>query len=231
MARFASRLLIVAAAALAASGARAEYPDKTITFVVPFAAASATDQLARALAIETGKLAKVSVIVDDKPGASGFIGAGGQERRRTATVFITTTTHAANEHLWQEAAVRSGEGLRAGHRTRQGGRSWSSILIRRQVRRRFIKLAAQPGKTFSAAAVVVANRRRVVPANGRHRAVTCRKDKPAGHQRPAGRDPMMITDMATGLPQVKGGKLRASASARRSARRWHPTSRRSTRPA
>ena len=43
------RHLLACAAALAiAGGARADYPDKTITFVVPFAAGSATDQLARA---------------------------------------------------------------------------------------------------------------------------------------------------------------------------------------
>ena len=70
------RQLFALAVALAVAGAvRADYPDKTITFVVPFAAGSATDQLARALGQEVTRITKQAVVVDDKPGASGFIGA------------------------------------------------------------------------------------------------------------------------------------------------------------
>ncbi len=85
--------------------ARADYPDKTITFVVPFAAGSATDQLARALGQEVTRITKQAVVVDDKPGASGFIGAEAVKKAAPDgyTVFITTnTTHAANEHLFKK---------------------------------------------------------------------------------------------------------------------------------
>ena len=80
-------------------------PDKTITFVVPFAAGSATDQLARALGNEVTRITKQPVVVDDKPGASGFIGAEVVKKAApdAYTVFITTnTTHAANEHLFKK---------------------------------------------------------------------------------------------------------------------------------
>src|SRR6185295_12125233 len=94
------------AVALALAGtASADYPDKTITFVVPFAAGSATDQLARALGQEVTRLTKQAVVVDDKPGASGFIGAEVVKKAAPDgyTVFITTnTTHAANEHLFKK---------------------------------------------------------------------------------------------------------------------------------
>ena len=60
---------------LAAGDAAAEYPEKPITFVVPFAAGSATDQLARALGQEITAQTKQPVIIDNRAGANGFIGA------------------------------------------------------------------------------------------------------------------------------------------------------------
>ena len=91
---------------LAASGAVAQtFPAKPITFVVPFAAGSATDQLARALGQSVSDQAKQPVVVDNKGGASGQIAAA-QVARAPAdgyTVLITTnTTHAANEHLYKK---------------------------------------------------------------------------------------------------------------------------------
>src|SRR5262245_35287903 len=68
------RCLIFGALALSFTVGAAEYPDKQLTFVVPFAAGSATDQLARALGQEVTRITKQPVVVDDKPGASGFIG-------------------------------------------------------------------------------------------------------------------------------------------------------------
>ena len=80
------------------------FPSKPITFVVPFAAGSATDQLARALGQSVTEQTKQTVIVDNKAGASGMLAA--QQVARAANdgsvVLITTnTTHAANEHLYK----------------------------------------------------------------------------------------------------------------------------------
>jgi hypothetical protein len=43
------------------------YPEKNITFFVPFAAGSATDQLARALGQSLTAQAKQTVVVDNRP--------------------------------------------------------------------------------------------------------------------------------------------------------------------
>src|SRR5437868_10681150 len=86
--------------------ARAQgFPDKPITFVVPFAAGSATDQLARAIGQAVTANTKASVVVDNKPGANSFLGAQTAARAKPDgyTVFISTnTTQAANEHLFKK---------------------------------------------------------------------------------------------------------------------------------
>src|SRR5215217_8475386 len=101
------RIIVSASCLVAAAGAHAQgtFPEKPIRFVVPFAAGTATDQLARAIGQAVSVETRQQVIVDNKPGANGFIGAS--EAARAApdgyTVFITTnTTHAAAEHLYKK---------------------------------------------------------------------------------------------------------------------------------
>src|SRR2546428_2504340 len=99
-------LAVAAVCALAPGLVPAQgFPDKPITFVVPFAAGSATDQLARAIGQAVSNDSKVSVVVDNKPGANSFIGAQAAAKAKPDgfTVFITTnTTQAANEHLFKK---------------------------------------------------------------------------------------------------------------------------------
>ncbi len=62
-------------ALLAATGARAaDYPDHTVSFVVPFAAGGPTDTVARNLAQAMAKSLGQGVIVENKGGAGGTIG-------------------------------------------------------------------------------------------------------------------------------------------------------------
>src|SRR4030088_2417099 len=68
----------LACLALALAGGMAQaqtYPNKPIPFVVPFAAGSATDNLARVLSEQVSTTWKQPVVIDNKPGASGFIAA------------------------------------------------------------------------------------------------------------------------------------------------------------
>jgi tripartite-type tricarboxylate transporter receptor subunit TctC len=69
------RILTVMAVASTAVAAWAEYPDKPITIVVPFAAGGPTDKVARDLgeALRKG-LNNQSVIIDNVGGAGGTLG-------------------------------------------------------------------------------------------------------------------------------------------------------------
>ena len=68
--------LLAAAALFAASSAFADYPDRTITLVVPFAAGGPTDKVARDLAEAMRKpLGGQTVVIENIGGAGGTLGA------------------------------------------------------------------------------------------------------------------------------------------------------------
>ena len=62
---------MLAACLLAAASAQAAFPERPITLVVPYAPGGSADALARVLAVRVGEKLGTSVIVDNKPGASG----------------------------------------------------------------------------------------------------------------------------------------------------------------
>ncbi|WP_341890063.1 tripartite tricarboxylate transporter substrate-binding protein [Variovorax sp. YR752] len=70
------RLLTAVLATLTATAALAEYPDKPITIVVPFAAGGPTDKVARDLGVALGAALKQTVIIENVGGAGGTLGAG-----------------------------------------------------------------------------------------------------------------------------------------------------------
>jgi tripartite-type tricarboxylate transporter receptor subunit TctC len=70
------RLSVLAAALLCSGAAMAQaYPTKPIRAVVPFAAGSATDQIGRAFAEKMSATLGQQIIIDNKPGANGMLGA------------------------------------------------------------------------------------------------------------------------------------------------------------
>src|SRR5215813_10887977 len=68
------RVILLLLACAFATGAAADYPDKPIHLIVPQAAGSATDTVARILAAELGPQIGQSVIVEDRPGGALTIG-------------------------------------------------------------------------------------------------------------------------------------------------------------
>jgi tripartite-type tricarboxylate transporter receptor subunit TctC len=100
------RSIVLVAALSAAAGACAQaWPSKPIKAVVPFAAGSATDQIGRAFAEKMSATLGQPVVIDNKPGASGMLGA---EAVATAapdgyTILIgTNSTNAALKYLMKK---------------------------------------------------------------------------------------------------------------------------------
>lgn len=203
---------------VASAGAvAADFPEKPIRFVVPFAAGTATDQLARALGQAVTQETKQQVVVENKPGANGFIGAS--EVARAApdgyTVLIATnTTHAAGEHLFKTLPYHPVKDFAPITALGKGGQ----IMVVRNdfpatTVKEFIAVAKKdPGKiTFgsgsSSSRVAVELFQQMAGVELLH--VPYKSNTFAVTDLLGGQIQMMITDSATGLPHVKSGKLRA----------------------
>lgn len=100
--RILAAVTMAAAIGLASATGAQDYPSKNLRFVVPFAAGSATDALARILGEHVAKTLGRAVMVENLAGASGIIAAQNVARAEADghTVLITTnTTHGANQSL------------------------------------------------------------------------------------------------------------------------------------
>lgn len=105
--RFTVRGLALAAAVVAAPlAAHAQsYPAKPVTIVVPFAAGGTTDILARVIGQALNKELGQSVLVDNRAGAGGNIGAqlAAKAVPDGHTLFMGTVgTHAINQSLYRK---------------------------------------------------------------------------------------------------------------------------------
>src|SRR5215218_1491217 len=75
------KLLFAFGVALVTSASLAQtFPAKTVTIVVPFPAGGSTDMAARALGQGLQERLGQPVVVDNRPGATGTIGAGQVKR-------------------------------------------------------------------------------------------------------------------------------------------------------
>ncbi|WP_162570673.1 Bug family tripartite tricarboxylate transporter substrate binding protein [Variovorax sp. SRS16] len=119
------RDLLQGAAALTATGTLAgapawaqgsDYPrpDATIRYVVPFPPGGLTDVMARQIGQQLGEHWKVSVVVDNKPGGNGQIGADlvAKAAPDGNTLLAITLTHAANVTLFPKSPFSFQKDLR-----------------------------------------------------------------------------------------------------------------------
>lgn len=212
------RIALLTAAALLSIPALAQtYPDKPITLIVPFAAGSATDQLARALGQAVSAEARQPVVIDNKPGANAFIGAqaAAKATKDGYSVFITTnTTQAANQHLFKSLPYDPVKDFEPVMLLSRGGQILvvNNKLPAHNVQD-LIKLAkGSPGKLsfgYGSSSSRIAGEMFKQMTGTQIISVPYRSNPPAVNDLIGGQIDFMITDMATGLPQAKGGKVKA----------------------
>ena len=200
-----------------AAQAQVKYPEKPVTFVVPFAAGSATDQLARALGQSLTEQTKQPVVVENKAGASGMMAAQAAARAPADgyTVLITTnTTHAANEHLYKKLPYDPVKDFAPVAGLGKGGQV---LVVRADAPYKTVaELLAQARKTpgklsfgsgSSSSRVAGEMFKQLSGTDILH--VPYKSNPQAVTDLLGGQIDLMITDTATGVPQVKAGKLRA----------------------
>jgi tripartite-type tricarboxylate transporter receptor subunit TctC len=193
------------------------YPSRPITFLVPFAAGSATDQIARAMAASITIEAKQPVIVDNRGGASGIIAA--QDAARAAgdgyTVLITTnTTQAANPHLFKKLPYHPEKDFKPVTGLGRGGQV---LVVRSDAPYRTVadfvaKARAEPGRlSFGAgnSSSRVAGEMFKQLSHTDILYVPYKSNPNALTDLLGGQIDAMVVDTVTGLPHIANGKLRA----------------------
>ncbi|MBC7599077.1 MAG: tripartite tricarboxylate transporter substrate binding protein [Polaromonas sp.] len=88
--------LVPAAAQTSAPASATAYPSRPIRMIVPFPAGGATDILARALSQKLGEKIGQTVVIDNRPGAGGTIGADAASKAAPdgyTLLLATSSTH------------------------------------------------------------------------------------------------------------------------------------------
>ena len=218
--RHAMAAAVLALGALHGTAALAQapvYPAKAITFVVPFAAGSATDQLARALGQSITTDTKQPVVIDNKAGASGMIAASAVAKAAADgySVLITTnTTHAANEHLYKKLSYDPVKDFAPVTGLGKGGQVLvvNASTPYKSVGELLAAAKKNPGKLSfgsgsSSSRMAGEMLKQLAGVDILH--VPYKSNPLAITDLLGGQIDLMITDTSTGVPQVKAGKLRA----------------------
>ncbi len=217
--RTAGLLLACLAGTAAAFAQGANYPNRNITLVLPFAAGSGTDTTTRIISQHLSQALGVGIIIENKAGANGMLAATYVARAAPDgyTLFVTTnTTHSANPFLLKNLTYDPVKDFTPIART--GDLPFMLVLnpeIPAKTVGELVAYAkANPGKLSYASGSSSAI---VSGATFAHNAkidllhVPYKSSPPALNDVMGGRVSMMFVDILTGLPHVNGGALRALA--------------------
>ena len=211
---------LAAAAIFAPHAAQAQaFPVKPIKAIVPFAAGSATDQIGRAFAAEMSKTLGQSIVVENKPGVNGMLGAADVAKATPDgyTILIgTNSTNAALKSLMKQLPYNQDTAFAP------LGYLGSVPLIvgvnndvPAKTLRDFVNLAkAKPGHvTFASASTsqLVSSEMLASMAGVQMTNVPYKSGPAAMTDLIGGQVNMFTADFAVMLPQVKGGKVRGLA--------------------
>jgi tripartite-type tricarboxylate transporter receptor subunit TctC len=211
----------------AAPGAAQSYPSKPVKFVVPFAAGSATDTLARVTGQRMSTTLGQPVVIENLPGASGQIAAQAVQRAAPdgySVLIATNTTHAANQSLFKTLSYDPVGGFEPV--TKLGDITLAFAVNPAKVPassvREFVAYAkANPGKISfgsGSSSSRIAGEMVKVLAGVDLLHVAYRSNPQAITAVLGGEIDMIFADVATTMPQIQAGKMKglAVSSARRS---------------
>ena len=220
-------LATLAATLLATATIAQPYPNKPIKAIVPFAAGSATDQIGRAFAAKMSETLGQVIVVENKAGVNGMLGADAVAKAAPDgyTILIgTNSTNAALKSLMKQLPYDQDTAF-----TPVGYLGSVPLIIAvnndvpAKTLREFVDLAkAKPTHvTFASASTSqLVSAEMLASMAGVQMTNVPYKSGPAAMTDLIGGQVMMFSaDFAVTLPQVKGGKIRGLAvtSAKRSA--------------
>lgn len=196
------------------------YPSRRITVIVPFGAGSGTDSVARIVTQRLAEILKATIVVENRPGASGSIGAAAAARSAPdgyTLFFGGSSTHAANPSLLKSIQYSPLEDFAPIARI---GLFPYILVIHPEIQaksvRELVELAKQkPGSmsfAFGNALGRLAGEMLRRRAGIDIQAVPYKSSPEAVTDLLAGRVSIMFSDMTPVLPLTKSGQLRALAT-------------------
>ena len=215
-----SRLFVAIGLALAATGASAQpYPSKPITIVVPFAAGSGTDSIARIIGQYLQNALNQSVVIENKVGASGVLAATYVARAAPdgyTLLMATNSTHSANPHLFKSLGY---DPVKDFAPVARAGSYVFMLVVNPAVPAKTLPelvayAKANPGKlTFASGNTtgIVAGETLKSKAGIDILHIPYKSTPPAINDVLGGRVSMMFIDLAPGLEHVRAGTMRALA--------------------
>ena len=220
-------LFVASTVVWAVSATAQTYPTKPIKAIVPFAAGSATDTIGRAFAAKMSETLGQIIVVDNKPGVNGMLGADAVAKSAAdgyTLLFGTNSTNAALKSLMKKLPYDQDTAFApVGYM----GSVPLIIAVNSDVPaktlREFVDLArAKPNfVTFASASTSqLVSSEMLAGMAGVQMTNVPYKSGPAAMTDLIGGQVMMFSaDFAVMLPQVKGGKIRGLAvtSSKRSA--------------
>ena len=219
-------ILFLAVASFSFAAFGQAYPAKPIKAIVPFAAGSATDQVGRAFAAKMSETLGQTIVVENKAGVNGMLGADAVAKSAPDgyTILIgTNSTNAALKSLMKKLPYDQDTAFAPlGYMGSVPLIIAVNIEVPAKTLREFVDLAkAKPGHvTFASASTSqLVSSEMMAGMTGIQMTNVPYKSGPAAMTDLIGGQVMMFSaDFAVMLPQVKAGKIRGLAvtSAKRS---------------
>jgi len=224
---FPKLLLSAALTSMSLAAVGQAYPNKPIKAIVPFAAGSATDQIGRAFAAKMSEALGQTIVVDNRPGVNGMLGADAVAKSAPDgyTILIgTNSTNAALKSLMKKLPYDQDTAFAPlGYM----GSLPLIVAVNNDVPAKTLKELVALGKTkaglltvASASTSQLVSSEMLAGMTGMDITSVPYKSGPAAMTDLIGGQVMMFTaDFGVMLPQVKGGKVRGLAvtSSKRSA--------------
>lgn len=224
IARSTSRIWVLTAALVAAATtpwlAQAEtFPSKPVTFVVPFPPGGPTDAMARTLAVALTESLGQSVIVENKAGAGGNIGADAVARAKPdgyTIMFGTSGPLAINKSLYRKISYDPVTSfapiIRVGYlpnilvvNPQVHASTVQELIALDKAKPRTLNYASSGNGASSHLAGVLFNQK----AGTTLQHVPYKGTGPALNDLLAGQVDMTFTDILTAMPYIKAGKVKA----------------------
>lgn len=213
-------LFLVFVASMCGNAQAQSYPSRTITLIVPFAAGSGTDSVARIVTQRLAEVLKTSIVIDNRAGAIGAAAAARATPDGYTLMIGGVSTHAANPSLMKSIQYDpKGDFLPIS----QLGIFPYFLIVNPEIPAKSVKelvalAKAKPGTlsfAYGNAIGQIAGEMLKTRTATDLLAVPYKSSPQGVTDLIAGRVSMMFVDMTAAMSQVQAGQLRALATASR----------------